>query len=358
MDDNTRQKLLHKNENMINMVIERAKRDFPDEIAIIGLTGSFSTEDYHEKSDLDLIIINNTNEGWGIAKCFILEDVGYDLYCTPWEPSIEDKATLKNPGVSCLVDLHILYCADQKYMDKWNAYKKRALDALAQPIGKECIARAKDHINKAKQEFANVMLLEDLGGVRNASCNVLYNLVNALTNLNNTYFKRGVKRYLEEICSYEYVPHHVEALYMAMVNGKSIEAIRSSAHNFLKAMVELYEAMYEKFVEKPIPTYENLTGTYEELWCNYRNKVLQCVVSGDKSYAYHVAMGAQHFLDEMTEDRGTIKIDLLQHFDSDNLGLFKDKFLEAMEKYLEEYTKVGKNVVKYETFDELYRDFM
>lgn len=358
MDDKTRQKLLDKNEKIINMVIERARRDFPDEIAIIGLTGSFSTEDYHEKSDLDLIIINNTNDGWGIAKCFILEDVGYDIYCTPWEPSIEAKATLENPGISCLVDLHILYCADQKYMEKFNAYKKRALDSLAQPIGKECIIRAKDHINKAKQDFADVMLLEDLREVRLASCNVLYHLVNTLTNLNNTYFKRGVKRYLEEICSYEYVPHNLEALYMAMVNAKNIEAIRSATHNFLKEIVGLYEAMYQMFVEKPIPTFDNLTGTYEELWCNYRNKVLKSVVSGDKSYAYHVAMGAQNFLDEMTEDRGTIKIDLLQHFDSDNLGLFKDKYLEAMEKYLEEYTKVGKSVVRYNTFDELYSDYL
>jgi hypothetical protein len=50
------------------MVIERAKRDFPDDIAIIGLTGSFSTGDFHEKSDLDLININNTDRGWGISS--------------------------------------------------------------------------------------------------------------------------------------------------------------------------------------------------------------------------------------------------------------------------------------------------
>nr|WP_246318128.1 nucleotidyltransferase domain-containing protein [Paenibacillus taichungensis] len=67
------------------MVIERAKRDFLDDIAIIGLTGSFSTGDFHEKSDLDLIIINNTERGWGISDCFILDDVGYDIYCTPFK---------------------------------------------------------------------------------------------------------------------------------------------------------------------------------------------------------------------------------------------------------------------------------
>ena len=60
MDEKIKQNLIEKNNRIINMVIERAKRDFRDDIAIIGLTGSFSTGDFYEKSDLDLIIINNS----------------------------------------------------------------------------------------------------------------------------------------------------------------------------------------------------------------------------------------------------------------------------------------------------------
>ena len=93
MDDNLRQKLFAKNKQLIDMVIERAKRDFPDDIALIGLTGSFSTNDFHEKSDLDLIIVNNNDKGWGIAECFIYDDVGYDIYCTTWD-NLEQKAAL------------------------------------------------------------------------------------------------------------------------------------------------------------------------------------------------------------------------------------------------------------------------
>ena len=61
---NHKEEAAGQNELLINMVIERARRDFLDDIAIIGLTGSFSTGDFHEKSDLDLIIINNTERGW------------------------------------------------------------------------------------------------------------------------------------------------------------------------------------------------------------------------------------------------------------------------------------------------------
>ncbi|HEX3048592.1 MAG TPA: nucleotidyltransferase domain-containing protein [Bacillota bacterium] len=354
MDEKTKQRLLDKNKKLIDMVIERAKRDFPDDIAIIGLTGSFSTGDFHEKSDLDLIIINNTDRGWGISACFILEDVGYDIYCTPWETRIEAQASLKSPYISCLIDLQILYCAKPEYMEKFNAYKQRALDTLAKPIGKGCIERAKQCIDIAKQEYTDTLLSDNIGTVRYAASKVLYNLTNALVSLNNTYFKRGVKRYLEQLATFQYMPVDFEKIYMAVIEAKTIQEIRNAAYEMLKSMVELYDKMDENFVKQPVPTYDNLRGTYEELWCNYRNKLIASTGSNDKSYAYHVARGAQEFLDEMAEEKGTKKFDVMQHFDPDNLPLFKERFLRVMEEYLEEYNKVGRKVERYQSFEQLY----
>lgn len=358
MDERTKQALFDKNNKIINMVIERAKRDFPEDIAIIGLTGSFSTGDFHEKSDLDLIIINNTDRGWEIASCFILEDVGYDIYCTPWETRIEAEASLKSPMISCLVDLQILYCAKSEYLDKFNAYKQRALDTLAKPIGKECIQRGKECIDIAKQEYANALLSDNVGTVRYAAGGVLYNLINAVVNLNNTYMKRGVKRYLEQLATFQYIPEEFEKKYMAVVNAKTIYEMRNASLEILKCIIALYDEMYENLVEQPLPTYDNLSGTYEEFWCNYRNKVIASTKSKDKSYAYHVALGAQGFLDEMTKDRGTKKFDLMKYFHADDLPAFKEAFFRLMDEYLEEYKKVGRKVERYDSIEQLYNHFM
>lgn len=78
----------------------------------------------------------------------------------------------------------------------------------------------------------------------------------------------------------------------------------------------------------------------------------------DKSYTYHSAMGIQNFLDEMTESRGTKRFDLMQYFDADQLHLFKDQFLQAMDEYLEEYNRVGRKVEQYDTFEQLYNRYM
>lgn len=358
MNELTKKKLFDKNDKLINMVIERAKRDFPEDIAIIGLTGSFNTGDFYEKSDLDLIIINNTDRGWDISYLFILDDVGYDIYCTPWETRITEQANLESPMVCGLVDMKILYCAKPEYMDKFNAYKQKALDALTIPVGKTCIGRAKKYIDCAKQEYANTLLVDNIGKARYASSNLVYNLINALTNLNNTYLKRGVKRYLEELATYTHMPEDFEKLYMRVIESKTLENIRSASFELLRAVDQLYNSMYTDFVEHPKPTYDNLKGTYEELWSNYRNKVIASAEENDKSYAFLVARVAQNYLDEMTEFVGIRRFDIMEYFDPANLSLFKEEFSHIMDEYLKEYKRVGRKVERYDSFEQLYNHYM
>jgi hypothetical protein len=358
MDENTKKKLIEKNEKLINMVIERAKRDFPEDIAIIGLSGSFSTGDFHEKSDLDLIIINNTDRGWEISAGFILDDVGYDIYCTPWNTRIEAEANLESPMVSCLTNLKVLYCARPEYLERLKTYQKKALDELAKPIGLASLARAQKYINKAKQYYSEALLSDEIGAVRYASGKLAFEIINAINFLNNTCFQHGTRRYLDELRPLKYLPKNFEKTYMDIINAKSIAEIRSAAFILLKDITMLYDKMDAKLIDHPIPTYDNLDGTYEELWCNLRNKVINSTQAKDKSYAFLTAVNAQNYLDEMTADRGTKKLDVMKYFSSDALDAFRESFMQIMDDYLDEYRKVGKEVVRYDSFEELYKAYM
>lgn len=358
MQESTRQKLLEKNKKLIDMVIERAKRDFPEDIAIIGLTGSFSTGDYHEKSDLDLIIINETDQGWGISAGFILEDVGYDVYCTPWKPRLEAQSKLESPMASCLLELQVLYCAKPEYMDKLAAYQNAAKALLAQPIGEACLARAKKYIDTAKQNYAEAMLATELGEAKFAAGGVLYETVNALTSLNNTYIKRGIKRYLEQMLSYDHLPEDFETLYMAVINANTIDEARTAAGNLLSALISLYESMHAKYTEQTKPTYEDTRGIYEELWCNCRNKILNSVAMGDRAYAYHAALGAQAYLDVMVHIAGMKKYNLMASFDANNLSKLQEAFLRIVDEYAAVYAQVGRKIERFDTFEAVYDAYM
>jgi len=357
MTDTIKQKLFAKNQKLIDMVIERAKRDFPHDIALIGLTGSFATNDFHEKSDLDLIIVNNTDRGWQIGAGFIFDGVGYDIYCTPWS-NLEKKAELDCVGVSSLTDLQILYYASEEHLRRFNAMRQKALDKLAQGITAESISRADKHIALAKQDYADIMLSQDIGAIRYASSGVLYNIINSLVALNNTCIKRGVKRYLEELAAYKYLPENFEKLYTSLINAKTTDEIKEASGLLLSAVISLRDKVQNKYVQKPTPTYDNLKGWYEECWCNNRNKIIAAVDANDKLRTFLVAASSQNYFDEMTERLGTKKYDLMQHFDPDNLGKVRDAFLSVMDEYLLEYKKVGRNVEMYDNFEELYKNYM
>lgn len=355
VDSVTKQRLEDKNKKLIDMVIERAKRDFPNDIALIALTGSFSTGNFHEKSDLDLIIINNTAEGWGIADGFIFADVGYDLYCNSWQ-SIEDA--IKNNGVTSIIDWQVFYYAKLEYLEKFNSLKAQVEENLKLPINKDCLDRAKKHIDLMKQYLSEVFLSDDVCKVKYASGCLLANVVTTLVRLNNSYIKRGIRRDMVELLSYKFLPNDFEKSYMAVVNANTIDELRDSSTRLAKSVVQLYETMLRDLVEQPKPTHENLRGTYEECWCNLRNKIIRATAIGDALYAFDVAVGAQAYFDEMTEERGTVKINLMQYFDANNLDIFKDAFLEAMEKYRAEYDKVGRKIARFDTYEELYNYYM
>lgn len=70
------------------------------------------------------------------------------------------------------------------------------------------------------------------------------------------------------------------------------------------------------------------------------------------------AFGAQGYLDEMAVEKGTKKFDLMQYFDASDLPVMKEKFLEVMDEYLEEYNKVGRKVECFTTFEQLYAHYM
>lgn len=60
----------------------------------------------------------------------------------------------------------------------------------------------------------------------------------------------------------------------------------------------------------------------------------------------------------MTEGGGTKKINLMKYFSSDALDTFRESFMQIMDDYLEEYKKVSREVVCYDSFKELYKAYM
>ena len=98
------------NQKMIDAVIEKAERVCPGSLALIGVYGSVATGDEYAKSDLDLLILIQDDNGWQLGTAFILDDnkVGYDIYCTNWG-GLKYDAECHHAQISKLMDSKIIY---------------------------------------------------------------------------------------------------------------------------------------------------------------------------------------------------------------------------------------------------------
>ncbi len=120
------------NQTIIDAVIKKANALCPNSLALIGIYGSAATGDAYEKSDLDLMILINDENGWVLADGFILDDidVGYDIYCTSWD-MLEGDARCSHSHLSKLFDSTIVYCKDKSSLKRLDEMKGRAAELLA-----------------------------------------------------------------------------------------------------------------------------------------------------------------------------------------------------------------------------------
>ena len=135
--------MLERNQKIIDAIIDKATREYPGILAMVGIYGSFLTGDIHEKSDLDLLILINDPKGYELARTVILDDenIGHDLYCTSWE-ALEHDAAFRHPHIAKLMDSKIVYCADECHRTRLDALRKQAMEANTRPAAEEALRNA------------------------------------------------------------------------------------------------------------------------------------------------------------------------------------------------------------------------
>ena len=143
-----------RNQKIINAVIEKADKVCPGALALIGVGGSFARGDFYEKSDLDLLIVINDDRGWQLGCTFIQDDldVGHDIYCTSWE-SLQKNALYNDPNIAKLLDSKIVYCSDEKYMNRLEELKEQARQKILQPLSGEDYFKEENSLKEAEHFY-------------------------------------------------------------------------------------------------------------------------------------------------------------------------------------------------------------
>ena len=338
------------NQKIIQAVIDKANKVCPNSLALIGIYGSVATADTHEKSDLDLLILIEDDEGWKLGTGFILDDrkVGYDIYCTN-QCGLQYDAECHHAHLSKLMDSRIVYVKNKDAYDKLCALRTQVKQFLA---SEGRFQRANESLDKAKIAYANACLYERMGQVRLEACGVISYLLDAVMLYHGTYFKRGVKRTFEELAT---LP--LDAVFVQMIQKLVISKETDQLRDLLKRLILYTESHIrtEKSIAEPS---ESLSGTYEEMYSNWRNKVEEAAKNEDAFASFMNMCGLQFMLTEISKSVAIGDFPIMDEYTADSLEDNIETFDKYLQKYEQTYMRAGISVKRFADVDEFVASYL
>ena len=340
-------------------MIQKADRVCPGSLALIGVYGSFLSGDTHPGSDLDLLILINDGRGWQLGTAFIQDDiqVGHDLYCTTWD-SLQNDAEYRHPHIAKLLDAKIVWCADEEYRAKLEHMRRETRKKLEAPFEWADYENAENALKEAERCFARAMLADSLSETRRYAGGALYFIENAVAMLNKAYFRLGVKRRYEELAALKNRPDDLCGLIENVVSAKTASDVKEHLCKLMKETAACFrQAQQSVEPKKKTVNAETVAGTYEEMYSNWRNKMLLAASSGDKYLAFTSLASLDNMLSEISGETAIDAYDALSVYDPDDLQKTAEGFDAVLHTYQKEYQKAGLQVKRYPDIDAFIAEY-
>jgi len=335
--------LEERNQKIIDAVIKKANAVCPGALALIGINGSFMRGDFYEKSDLDLLILINDDRGLQLGCTFIQDDlqVGHDLYCTTWE-GLQNEARYEHPNISKFMDAKIVYFADEKYREQLELLRKTAKDILSTPFSEEDYAKAEKFLKEAEHCYTLAMVSEHKSDVLDGAGGAIYYIENAIAMLNKHYFHYGVKHAYEELNAMQDRPEKLCEMIDAVLSAASAASIKKHLSTLMRETIAVFHNVKEKLaVQKKTAAQDTLTGTYEEMYSNWRNKMYLAAETGNRHLAFMSLISSNAMFSEMSEEADIDRYNALEGYDSQDLHKTAKAYDDILNEYLKEYRKAG-----------------
>jgi len=258
---------------LTDILIEKIKRDYKDDISIVHIHGSYAYDDTHELSDLDIYFVPKTSRGFNLGCTFIFSGIGCDFWALSWE-RLEHIASHGERIASIITDGQVIYYGADEDLARFEQLKTRAAGTSNR---KDWLQRARNVLDKAYKDGFAVQNAETLSEVRTHTIGLIYNLSFVLAQLNQVTIKRGRKLLKQEILAMPLVPDDFTTLYDSIFLSNDIQTVKSSCVFLLQNTEKLMSA---EMADHPAPFAEVFGGWYEEMIQSY-NKIYHACEAGD-----------------------------------------------------------------------------
>ncbi len=327
--------------------INKVKTEYKDDVLL--LIGHHNT--YKLEKDAELatfsFFIPASEKAYELARTFIIDGVGYDLFPMSWE-RIERIVELDEDNATCVGDAEMLYYGKEEDKKRFLELQARLQDHLHNP--QFMLNKALEKVNVAMELYQTMMFEEKLFKVRKAAGYILNFLITAVAYSNQTYFKNGYMNHMPELLAMKSIPGDFIRLYEAIVKANTSDELKKLCHEMIYNTRQFLSS--KKGNRKNMnynQDYKELASWYEELSYAWREIYHWCD-QNDAVKAFMRGCFLQSEIDIVREEFGLEELDLLSSFRADDMTAYR-KRAEALEKQI--VSTIEEHGVKIDMYDSI-----
>jgi len=283
-----------------------------------------------------------TNKANGLARTFIINSRGYDLFPMSWE-RIELMADVKDYNTTCLAKGEILWARSEEDRQRFISLQERLQANLKNPA--HMLERAKSWFNTVKEIYQDTLFEEKLYKVRENAGHICDLLAIAVAFTNGSYFPHGQTSQLQMLSDMKKLPKDFLKLYRGIMMEEAPDTQKRLCHEIIKNTNIFLDSFIIK--EKPSePDFSELAVWYQEL-CYTWQRVYHWCDAADPINAYLWCCMLQSEVEEWGLMFGIDDVDILSAFKENDLAGFRKRaegveltFRQAIERsgvILDEY---------------------
>lgn len=333
-----------------DILIEKIRKDYKDDIAVVIIMGSYIYNDTHSKSDLDMFFVPKTERGYKLGITFIIGGIGFDFWPVSWE-RLERIACYEEKTMSVITEGKVLYYASEADLERFNTIKNKALDVSDRF---KFIEKAKEKLNGAYKDYFKLCNAQTVSDAGIYAIGIIYTVTYALALLNGITVKRGRGKLKQEILNMPLIPENFSELYDAAFTVSDIGKLRDTYGKLINNTEVLILRERKKY-SKTVPFSDALNGFYEEI-INFYNKIYHACEAGDKVTAFFASVELTCEIESVlkgTDVSPKLLPDIISAYDPENLSRLASMARRHQIKFVELLTAKGVNIRQFNSFDEL-----
>ena len=334
------------------ILIDRIRRDYKDDIALVVLLGSYIYNDTHSRSDLDMFYVPNTDRGRDLSITFIVDGIGFDYWAISWE-RLERIAAFEERSTSIITEGRVIYYSLENDLKRFLALKTKALDTSDR---RSFVDKAGKRLDEAYKHYWSLLGAKNLSDARISCIGILDKITFALALLNRITVKRGGRRLKQEILDMPLVPDDFSTLFETVFRSCDIPGLREVYGQLLENTAALISR--ERETLGPAFTFASrLGGLYEEL-INFYNKIYHACETQDPHTALTTSVMLTNEILEAFDGTGVSPAalpDIVGAFDPEHLERLTATAKEHQARFVRTLKENDVPIRDFASFDELER---